>query len=71
MRLLPQELDKDAGKRCIFCMGHTINLVAYQLLFGEDIESFEEAFRNVTPEEVDLRSWRKKAPIGKLHELIR
>ena len=71
MRLLPQEFDKDAGKRCVICMGPIINLVAYQPLFGEDVESFEEVLGNVTPEEVDLRSWREKAPIGKLHDLIR
>lgn len=52
-------------------MGHIINLVAHQVLFGEDVESFEEVLTNVTIEEVELRSWRRKGPIGKLHNLIR
>lgn len=68
---LSKELEIDAGKRRVLCMGHIINLVAHQLLFGEDVESFEEALQNVTAEEVELRSWRKKGPIGKLHNLIR
>jgi hypothetical protein len=52
-------------------MGHIINLVAHQILFGEDVEAFEDSLENVALEELELRSWRKKGPLSKLHNLIR
>jgi hypothetical protein len=55
----------------VFCIGHIINLVAHSLLFGEDPEAFEESLVTVTAEEVELRNWRQRGPISKLHNLIR
>lgn len=69
--LLGDELDVDTSKRHVRCMGHVINLVAQEILFGQDAESFEESVTNVTAMEVELQMWRKKGPIGKLHNLIR
>jgi hypothetical protein len=37
-------------------MGHIINLVAHQILFGEDVEAFEDSLENVALEELELRS---------------
>lgn len=71
MNILSAELAIPRGKRHVFCIGHIINLVAHQLLFGEDPESFEESLITVTAEEVELRNWRRRGPIGKLHNLIR
>jgi hypothetical protein len=36
------------------CIGHVINLVAQQVLFGGDVESFEESITNVTAVEAEL-----------------
>jgi len=69
--ILGDELFIDTRKRHVRCMGHVINLVAQAVLFGEDVESFEDSIANVTTEEVELRTWRRKGPIGKLHNLIR
>jgi hypothetical protein len=52
------------------CMGHIINLVAQQVLFRSDVDAFEEELTNVTAEEIELRNWRKRGLIGKLHNLI-
>jgi hypothetical protein len=71
MKIIAQELNIDTPTRHILCMGHVVNLVAHQVLFGSDIESFEHELENVIAEEVELRSWRSKGPIGKLHNLIR
>jgi hypothetical protein len=72
LNLLSKELDFDVGKRHVLCMGHIINLVAHKVLFGSDVESFEyELEHSVTAEVVELASWRRKGPIGKLHNLIR
>ena len=69
--LLGAELFIDTRKRHVRCMGHIINLVAQQVLFGGDIESFEESITNVTAVEAELHAWRQKGPIGRLHNLIR
>ena len=69
--LLSDELFVNARKRHVRCMGHVINLVAQQVLFGGDVESFEEGITNVTAVEAELHAWRQKGPIGKLHNLIR
>jgi hypothetical protein len=72
LNLLAEDLAFDAGKRHVLCMGHIINLVAHKVLFGSDVESFEhELESSVTAEVMELASWRRKGPIGKLHNLIR
>lgn len=71
MNHLSELLNIDLDKRRIMCMGHIINLVAQQCLFGSDIEAFEEELTNTTAVELELQSWRQKGPIGKLHNLIR
>jgi hypothetical protein len=35
------------------------------------VDAFEEELTNVTIEEIELREWRKRGPISKLHNLIR
>lgn len=52
-------------------MGHVINLVAQQVLFGGDFQSFEESITNITAEEAELQARPQKGPIGRLHKLIR
>jgi len=46
------------------CTGHIINLVVKSLLFGKDPEALEM-------EAVELDTWRKIGPVGKLHNNIR
>jgi hypothetical protein len=64
-------LKVDLDKRRVMCIGHVINLVAQQYLWGSDIDAFEEELTNVTTEEIELREWRKRGPISKLYDLIR
>jgi hypothetical protein len=46
--------------------------VAYKVLFGSDVESFEyELEATPTAESVELLTWRRKGLISKLHNLIR
>lgn len=61
----------DASKRRVRCFGHVLNLVVKALLFGHKTEAFEadvdgEAGLDAAQHEV----WRKKGPIGKLHNLV-
>jgi hypothetical protein len=57
INLLATELDFDASKRHVLCIGYIINLVAHKVLFGSDIESFEEELEaSVTTETIELVS---------------
>jgi hypothetical protein len=71
LNLLAQELGIDAVQSHVRCIGHVINFVANKVLFGSDVESFEYELSNTTAEAVELLTWRRKGPIGKLHNLIR
>ena len=68
---LSELLNIDLDKRRVMCIGHVINLVAQECLFGSDVEAFEEEIQNATAEEVELQHWRRRGPIRKLHNLIR
>ncbi|KAM0688742.1 hypothetical protein Q7P36_010817 [Cladosporium allicinum] len=71
LNLLAEDLAFDAGKRHVLCIGHVINLIAYKVLFGSDVESFEHELEHaVTAEAVELATWCRKGPISKLHNLI-
>jgi hypothetical protein len=54
----------------IRCVGHILNLVAQSVLFGKDEAAFEDDLVNHTLEELQLKAWRKRGPLGKLHNLI-
>ena len=68
---LSELLNMNLDSRRVMCIGHVINLVAQECLWGSDVEAFEEELTNVTAEELELREWRRRGPIGKLHNLIR
>lgn len=56
------------------CMGHIINLAAQALLFGKIpgvIEAEIHLARALEQEQKELEIWRRKGPIGKLHNLVK
>lgn len=57
-------------ERWIRCTGHVFNLVAQAILFGDGANAFEEDLVDKSSEEVKLIQWRKKGPIGKLHNIV-
>jgi hypothetical protein len=64
--------ESETEKRHVRCIGHIINLVAHQVLFNTDAEAFEHELEStVTAEAIELASWRRKGPIGKLYNIIR
>jgi hypothetical protein len=79
-RHLLSEFDpqKDATASRSRCLGHIINLAAKAFIFGSDIEAFEgtvDAVDDMTPLDSDVMrqaqdAWRKKGPIGKVHNVI-
>ena len=57
-------------QRHVLCIGHVINLVAQQILFGSDVDAFEPELV-ILVEQLELQQWRRSGPIGKLHNLIK
>jgi hypothetical protein len=55
------------------CNGHIINLTAQSFLFRSEDEALAE-YNNSntfsTPTEVEMKLWRKKGPLGKLHNIV-
>ncbi|PNP50095.1 hypothetical protein FNYG_15977 [Fusarium nygamai] len=73
-QLDPSIRPADIKARRMRCYGHVLNLVARAFLFGKDAESFElesdiNGMRGL--QEQDLRRWRSKGPIGKLHNIVK
>ncbi|KNB16592.1 hypothetical protein FOXG_14416 [Fusarium oxysporum f. sp. lycopersici 4287] len=73
-QLDPSIRPADTKARRMRCYGHVLNLVARAFLFGKDAESFElesdiNGMRGL--QEQDLRHWRSKGPIGKLHNIVK
>lgn len=53
------------------CFGHVINLVVKAILFGKDIDAFEGRLgRGDISATTEHELWRKKGPVGKLHNLV-
>ncbi|KAK5994467.1 hypothetical protein PT974_04942 [Cladobotryum mycophilum] len=64
----------EISERRMRCYGHILNLVARAYLYGENSESFEQESQvHTITDNLDneLNHWRKKGPIGKLHNIVR
>lgn len=48
-----------------------LNLVAREILFGKDPDALQEEIQQAKEELKDLELWRKKGPIGKLHNIVK
>ncbi|KAM3451813.1 hypothetical protein MY8738_008519 [Beauveria namnaoensis] len=67
---LAGELGFKKQHRRLRCCRHIINLVARSVLFGTDVDAFEED-RQVDKEfQEEVNLWRAKGPIGKLHNIV-
>ena len=70
----PEMRPADIRARRMRCYGHVLNLVARAFLYGEDFETFEaesQVYGLLSRQEEDLRHWRKKGPVGKLHNVVK
>ena len=56
-------------ERQLRCMGHILNLIAEQYLFGQDASSFERDYQTAgSPRRRQL--WRQRGELRKLHNLV-
>ncbi|TKA47803.1 hypothetical protein B0A49_12989, partial [Cryomyces minteri] len=56
--------------RRLRCTGHIINLIARQILFGNDPDAFESELERPKEETEELKLWRMRGPLGKLHNNV-
>jgi hypothetical protein len=78
LRILLRTLNPDASngeleQRRLRCYGHIINLVAKSFLFGDSADAFEfeqDVNRSLGRELQELENWRRKGPVGKLHNVV-
>ena len=73
-RFIPRMDNDDIKARRIRCFGHILNLVAKAFLFGEDSDAFEiqsDFYDSLNQYEEGLEHWRRKGPIGKLHNIVK
>ena len=72
-KLLPYIKPNISSKyRRLSCFGYIINLAVKAFLWGSDSESFEiEAmlFKKLEQAKKELYLWRKRGPVGKLHNI--
>ncbi|EFZ04526.1 Ribonuclease H-like protein [Metarhizium robertsii ARSEF 23] len=70
---LADEFDFDLDHRRLRCLGHILNLVVKQLIFGDSASAMETEddddfdFSTISDE---LKKWRKKGPVGRLHNFV-
>jgi hypothetical protein len=72
-KLRELNIEFDPVQSRLRCHGHIINLVVKAFVWGEEPEAFEleaESLRNQQDEEAELLLWRRRVPIGKLHNII-
>lgn len=69
---LADEFAFNYKQRWIRCSGHILNLIAQQILFGQDADALElELEATQQEEQQQLLLWRKKGPCGKLHNIVK
>jgi len=65
--------DNEKTARRLRCLGHVINLAAKAFLYGTDTDAFEKELGNakeVSDLNKELNIWRKRGPVGKLHNVV-
>ncbi|KJZ68404.1 hypothetical protein HIM_12202 [Hirsutella minnesotensis 3608] len=67
---LSVELGFNKQHRRLRCCGHIINLVARAILFGTNADAFEEDCQAEKEIQDDMKLWRSKGPLGKLHNIV-
>jgi hypothetical protein len=67
------EVDDTTENRWLCCLSHVINLAAKAFLLGQNPDAFERELKSVdecNEEGKEREFWRKRGPIGKLHNVV-
>jgi hypothetical protein len=71
--LLPDLTKIQRIQRRLRYFGHILNLACGSYLYGHDPDSFEIkiiVLKSLTREQKELQAWKKRGPIGKLHNIV-
>lgn len=63
--------DFDPTERRLRCVGHILNLIAQELLYGNDYDKFQGAVESVSDLQEQARLWRAQGPIGMIAQIVR
>lgn len=71
MDVIGAELGFNGRLRQGRCLGHTITLSARALLYGRNTDAFEQQLSGAEAlSDTEYARWRKKGPVGKLHNIV-
>ena len=73
-KLYPGMNAKQCRCRCLWCLGHVVNLAAQAFLFGkksqETLDELDLAYYQYDFEAI-AKVWRKQGVLGRLHNIVR
>ena len=69
IKALALEFNFNPLQRRLRCAGHIINLAAKEMIHGKDPEAFEREAEDPKHLIDQLKLWRSKGPIGKIHNI--
>src|ERR1700722_4407404 len=66
------DIDDEVEHRRLRCLGHIINLAAKSFFFSANSDIFEKEIdrAQLEEEQVERNLWRKRGPVGKLHNVV-
>jgi hypothetical protein len=66
------DITYDASHHRLRCNGHIINLAAQAFLFSSDEDSLSKLNNTASsiPSQLEMDTWRRKGPLGKLHNIV-
>lgn len=70
VKKLGERFNFNPDHRRLRCVGYISNLVAREALFNSEVDVLEAEITTRTELLDELALWRKKGPIGKLHNLV-
>ena len=59
-----------AADRRLRCACHILNLVGQTIMFGRDIDAYDNASENKTMKEFYMKEWRKEGPLGVFLDIV-
>lgn len=68
---LGRQFNFDPKERRLRCVGHILNLIAQELLYGNDYEKFRGEVANVNDLAKQTKLWRAQGPIGMIAQIVR
>jgi iron-sulfur cluster repair protein YtfE (RIC family) len=68
--LLAGQFGFDTAQRRLRCCCHILNLSAQVVIWGKDLEAYENESANLDDEEQSMKEWRKFGPVSVLFDVI-